>query len=159
MGRSPIIKRGLVIGIGNVLRQDDGLGPKTVAFLDELSFDGYDVGTIVIPQIDITLASTLASVDYAIFVDAGMNDSDDQIKIIPYEHAEHDSNLSHTSHALSIPSLIEITSELYGRAPISYMVIPKGYDFSVGERLSPQAEANMLLAVNQIVELIGTASK
>ena len=159
MGKAPVIKKGLVIGIGNVLRGDDGLGPQTVAVLDEIGFNGRDVSTITLPQIDITLASSLASVDYAVFVDARIHDSQEEVKVVHYVQAERGMTLSHTSHSLSIPSLIEMTRELYGKAPDCYMVAPKGHDFSIGERLSPRAEANCRLAAKNVIDLVREMSQ
>ncbi len=156
MVESPVAKRGLVVGIGNVLRRDDGLGPQTAALVDEIGFDGRDVSTLTLPQIDITLANSLASVDFVVFVDARIQDSDDEITTVHCEPTKDDAHLSHTSHALSIPSLIAITRELYGKAPNCYMVLPKGYDFAIGEQLSPRAEANRQLAAQQIIHLIET---
>jgi hydrogenase maturation protease len=154
MGRTAVVKRGLVIGIGNVLRGDDGLGPQTVTLLDSIGFDGRDVGTIALPQLDITLATSLASVDYAVFVDARLHDSEDEVKIVHLVQTERSTTLSHTSHSLSIPSLIEMTRELYGKAPDCYMVVPKGHDFSIGEQLSPRAEANRRLAAKNVIDLV-----
>lgn len=156
MAKAPVVKKGLIIGIGNILRGDDGLGPQAVTLLDEIGFDGQDVSTIALPQIDITLANSLASVDYAVFVDARIHDSDDEVKIVHCDQIEHNAHLCHTSHALSIPALIAITRELYGKAPNCYMVVPKGYDFSIGEKLSPQAEANLQLATKHVIDLVGT---
>lgn len=154
MVKSYVAKRGLVIGFGNILRKDDGLGPKAVDLINKSGFDGCDVRTMSLPQIDITLAITLASVDFAIFVDARSDDLNDPVIIEHSEPNELETQLSHTSHSLSIPSLIKLTQEIFGRAPDSYTVEPKGYDFSIGESLSPQAEANLHLALKKMVELI-----
>lgn len=158
MGKPPVTSKGLVIGIGNLLRGDDGLGPQTVSLLDEIGFDGRDVSTLTLPQIDITLVSSLASVNYAIFIDARVCDSGDEVKIVQYLPSEQDAYPSHTSHALSIPSVIEITRKLYGRAPACYLVLPSGYEFSIGERLSPKAETNRRLAAKQVIDLVRTMS-
>jgi hydrogenase maturation protease len=158
MDKPPIMKRGLVIGIGNVIRKDDGLGPQTVALLDEIGFNGHDIRTMALPQIDITLVNELASVEYVLFVDARVCDSEEKIRIVHCRQTEHNASLSHTSHALTIPTLIEITRELYGMAPDCYIVAPKGYDFSIGENLSPGAENNRQLAARRITDLIGAIS-
>jgi hydrogenase maturation protease len=154
MVKSHLEKRGLIIGFGNILRKDDGLGPKAVDLLNEIIFDGRDVNTMTLPQIDITLAKELASVDFAIFVDARIDDSNDSVIIEHLELNELNTQLGHTSHSLSIPSLIGLTRELYENTPDCYMVTPKGYDFSIGESFSPEAEANLHLAVKKIIELI-----
>ena len=154
MGEPPVSMRGLVVGIVNTLRGDDGLGPRTVALLDRTGFAGHHVATMAVPQIDITLVSSLAAVDYAVFVDAGVQDSDEDVAVLPCDSPEPDAHLGHTSHALSIPSLLAFTRQLYGRAPNCYLVVLRGYDFSIGERLSPQAEVNLQLAAKNVIDLI-----
>jgi Ni,Fe-hydrogenase maturation factor len=89
-----------------------------------------------------------------VFIDARFCDSDDEIKIVQCKPAEQNAHLSHTSHALTIPTLIEITRELYGKAPDCHIVAPKGYDFSIGENLSPEAENNRQQAARSIIDLI-----
>jgi hydrogenase maturation protease len=153
------MKRGLVVGIGNLLRTDDGLGPLTVSALEEMDLGGGEVRMMAMPQIDITLASLLASVDYAIFVDARSDNAEDEVKVSRCDRTDQELHLSHTSHSLSIPALIEATHQFYGKSPSCFLVTPKGYDFSIGEILSPQAKRNLRVAAAQVIGLIDRISE
>ena len=62
--------KSLIIGYGNPLRGDDGIGQAAAqAFADEAAGDGIDV--VRCHQLMPELAEQLAAVDLAVFVDAG----------------------------------------------------------------------------------------
>ena len=61
----------LVIGFGNTLRCDDGVGPKAVLAVEELGLPG--VRTLTCPQLTPELADPLSKVDSAVFVDAAVD--------------------------------------------------------------------------------------
>ena len=148
------MKKCLLIGFGNTLRRDDGLGPYIVDSIAVESYCGMEVRKISIPQIDLILADDLSKVDLALFVDSRIDDSDDLVKVEHCAPSREPSLCSHTSHSLSIQDLINLTRDLYGRVPESYIVMPKGFDFSLGEDLTSKAKKSAVLAVQTVTDLV-----
>lgn len=144
----------LLIGFGNTIRRDDGLGPFVVESLDEEKLPGVVIKKITIPQIDLILAGDLSEADVAVFVDARADGFEDILKVEHCGLPEKKSTPSFSSHELSIQGLLSLTFNLYGRAPDSYIVTPKGYDFSIGEGLSPRAEVAASKSIEAIVHLL-----
>jgi len=55
--------------------------------------------------------------------------------------------LSFSSHSVSVPQLLGMTEELFGKKPEAWMLAIRGYDFNeFGERLSEQAAQNLEVA-------------
>jgi hydrogenase maturation protease len=149
-----VTRKCLLIGFGNTIRRDDGLGPLVVESLAEEQLKGMVVLKITIPQIDLILARDLSVVDIAVFVDARADDVDDIIKVERCGLPDKKPTPSFSSHELSIQGLLSLTFNLYGRAPDAYIITPKGYDFSIGEGLSPGAEVAASKSIDAIINLL-----
>jgi hydrogenase maturation protease len=149
------MKKCLLIGFGNTLRRDDGLGPYVVDGLATENLRGMEIAKISIPQIDLILASGLSRVDVALFVDARVDDSDEPVIVEHCSASEDASPFGSSSHSLSIPDLLRLTRDLYGHKPESYVVMPKGFDFSLGDSLTPEAEHTAALASRALLGLVG----
>ena len=145
----------LVVGYGNTLRGDDGLGPFIVEGLQDVAAvcEG-DVQTVVLPQLDVTLASGMNDVTLVIFVDAREDADKESVKVQRVFPAIAPLNLRHTSHALGIPDLLRMALDWFGSRPACYAVMPKGYDFSLSENISPNAQRAARQARKKIVEII-----
>jgi hydrogenase maturation protease len=173
MVRVAVVKRCIVIGYGNTLRGDDGLGPYIVEGLQDGLFGfalrlhsrqaqdvagrcGATVRTMILPQLDVTLAPQMCEVDMVIFVDARADDSEELVRTEQIEPTAGQVGPHHTSHTVSIPVLLRIALDWYGVAPLCYAVMPKGYDFSISERISPRARIAAAHARNRIIEILRT---
>lgn len=155
VARVVIVKKCVVIGYGNTLRGDDGLGPYVVEDLqDAVSLYGSAVSTMILPQLDVTLASQIPEVDIVLFVDARADDSEELVRIEQIEPSADPVGPHHTSHTISVPVLLRIALDWYGAAPLCYAVMPKGYDFSIGESISPRARIAAAYARNRIMEIL-----
>jgi len=145
----------LVVGYGNTLRGDDGLGPFIVDGLQDVAaVCGVDTQTIVLPQLDVTLASEMTDVTLVIFVDAREDADEESVKVQRVFPAIAPLNLRHTSHSLGIPDLLRMALDWFGSRPVCYAVMPKGYDFSLSENISPNAQRAAKQARRKIVEII-----
>lgn len=137
----------LVYGIGNVGRQDDGLGPLLVERLEALGgIDGvtFESGYQLAPE-DALLLSTHASV---LFVDATVSPAAaEPYACSPIAPA---SEMSFTSHALSPGALLTLCQRLYGRAPAAWAIALPAYSFDVNAALSERAAANLRATVNDL---------
>lgn len=147
--------RFLVVGYGNTIRGDDGLGPHIAQGLDIEKFPPSSrVKVLSLPQPDISLVSEFSDVDIVIFADARCDDDDALLRVERIETNAPGSCLAHSSHALGIHELLAIAAGWYGKQPTCFLIKPKGFDFSIGETLSEQAEKAALQASQAIYRLI-----
>lgn len=149
------VKKCLIIGCGNTLRGDDGLGPNIAEGLkDVVESDGVDVRIMALPQLDVILAPEMCEADIVIFVDARADDNEALVKIERIEPVAGSATLQHTSHTVSMPVLLRIALDWYGTAPLCYAVMPKAYDFSIGENVSEKAKVAAAHSRSKIVEIL-----
>lgn len=135
--RELLLKPILVIGIGNPSRGDDALGPTLIEHLEAL--DLPDVELLTDFQLQVEYAYDLQERQMVIFADASVSGPE------PYafEPIEPAADASYSSHALSPAAILQAYTTLYGEPPKSWILGIKGYDFDLGEGLSPQAESNL----------------
>ncbi|MCL5960124.1 MAG: hydrogenase maturation protease [Chloroflexi bacterium] len=151
----PAASKCLVIGIGNTLRGDDGLGPVTVAGLETMIAGGDSrVRVLALPQLDVLLAAEMSEVDTVIVVDAREDDNEDVVRVERVEPTPGPLVPHHTSHTIGAAALLRMAQDWYGSAPICYTVMPKGYDFSISENISDGARLAAERARDTIVEIL-----
>ncbi len=149
------MKECLVIGYGNTLRSDDGLGPYVVKSLTEkLENTGKNVRILSLHQLDISLSSTVSKSHIVIFVDARADDTSELVTVEKIKPAAIPLTPDSISHTINIPTLLRASIDLFGAAPQCYIVMPKGYDFSFGERISEKAIKSASLARKKIVKIL-----
>jgi hydrogenase maturation protease len=140
--------RVLVIGFGNPGRQDDGLGPAVAASVDRLgwphvtAFDNY--------QLTIEDAMDVAEHDVVWFVDAAKTGPSPYVVQVLKPAA----TIEFTSHIVRPEAILAIATQLYGAAPLAYLLAVRGYEFEFIEALTPRAEDNLLSAVAMLTERI-----
>jgi len=149
------MKKCLLIGCGNTLRRDDGLGPYIVENMrGEVEQYGMDIQFLAMPQLDIILASQMSKVELVIFVDARVDDSEELVKsesikpvpglLVPF----------HTSHTLTMSMLLRIVQDWYGATPLCHAVMPKGYEFDLSETISDKAQLVVEKTKDRIKEIL-----
>ncbi len=139
----------LVIGYGNPLRRDDGLGPHVV---DRLAARALPhVRTITAHQLTPEMAEDLAAADAAIFVDASVAPDGDEVQLAPVDRAAAAWSMTHVFEPGTVLGLADM---LYGRTPAAWLVRVKGECFDVGEGLSPPARRRAEDALRQIEALL-----
>ena len=140
----------LVIGFGNTLRGDDGLGPLIADQVERWGLS--NVRTLALAQLAPELAVELAGADLAIFVDASAESATSGVQV------EMIKPLNQVSpaliHASSARFLLGLCQAAYGRLPRSYVVCVPAVDFALGEGLSDLAVDGMRQALHTIRELI-----
>jgi hydrogenase maturation protease len=107
------VKPPVVIGYGNPLRQDDGIGRRAA----ELLTSG-EAEIICCHQLTPELAIALAGAPLAIFLDAAVDQHPGQVlsrKVFPCH-----SDL--TSHHLAPEQLLDLARTLNGDAPLAYLI-------------------------------------
>jgi hydrogenase maturation protease len=151
-----VIDNVLVIGYGNTLRTDDGLGWHAA---ERLAADPRLAGTTVIGRHQLTpeLALDVSRAGLVVFVDAshGPPAGTFTIEWLPATAR----NGTGWSHILNPSSLVDLARELYGHVP-EVAVIRVGVEsLAFGDRLSPTAEASLPGLVDAVVELIADCAE
>ncbi len=131
----------LVIGYGNSLRQDDGVGLRVAERIAGLEFP--DVQTITCAQLSPEHAPLVAEAGVVVFVDA-MLGADPHVRLQPLSPSE---SAQVTTHALEPETLLALAREVYGRAPRAWLLPVPARNTGFGEQLSPEAKAGMVEAV------------
>lgn len=136
-------KKIVIVGIGNELRGDDGIGKEFIESFDE---EGVDKIHLTFPDIDII--ERIAQYDVVIFVDASVKT--DRFKIREITEGKADP----LSHHISLESITQLAKRLYNPNLKSYVVEIQGYDFGFSCQITPQARKNILEAQAHLKEFI-----
>jgi len=138
----------LIIGYGNTLRRDDGLGVEVAERLAAVKLPGVNV--ITRHQLVPELAAPISEADAVIFVDAHAN-ARGKIRLQPIIPAPTDHVTPHIlAHASDPRSLLNLSQQLFGRSPRAWSLGIPAEDFSFGVGLSPRARARLRAAVKLI---------
>src|SRR5512136_592894 len=134
----------LIIGYGNPLRGDDGIGPRTAELLAErdgttppLSPDGVQV--LVCHQLTIELAPQIAEADLLILIDATATGEPGAVQQRALTPAIPQS--ASLTHHVDAQGLLAAAQMLYGHAPEAVLFTVSGGSFDHGEALSPAVTA------------------
>ena len=139
----------MVIGIGNDLRGDDGIGPHVVNAVRPRS----DVETVTIHQLVPELAQRIHSARRALFVDASLDR--ECVSLGPIEPSEHRG----LGHACTPAALLGWTKLAYARVPESWLLQIPGTSFRLGEPLSVFAKSHIPDAMERIEEWLNSGSR
>ncbi len=131
------MKRVLVIGYGNTLRGDDGLGPRLASAIDKQGFPGVEVH--VCHQLTPELADPISRADAVLFIDARvLDDSGVQLQRI-----EAEARAAFNPHASDPATLLALARALYGAGPPGWWLTLPAVEFGFGESLSHAAQQSL----------------
>lgn len=137
----------LVIGYGNELRRDDGVGAKAANAVAEWNLSG--VQAIVCHQLMPELTDAITSATHVVFIDAALGTGGS----VQFRKIEPDENSQMMTHATDPRSLLKLAKEAFGRCPAaSWLTIPVE-DVDFGEELSPLACQGLKIALEKIRSL------
>ncbi|MCF4965959.1 hydrogenase maturation protease [Nostoc sp. CMAA1605] len=139
----------MVIGYGNELRSDDGIGQQIANEIANWHLPS--VKSLAIQQLTPDLAASLAKTDLAIFVDACLPTDDWDVQIQPLSPSD---DLDNSVHICDPRSLLALTQALYGYSPTAWLVTIPGFNFEIGDRLSRIAEIGKSLALLKIIQIL-----
>lgn len=125
--------RGLLIGYGNPLRGDDGIGWKVVERAREI-YDCKYIETHTCHQLTPELAERIGRFPLVLFIDASLRQSPGRYTIRPVDPREGDDGLY--SHACSPAALLAYSERLYGTTPRCYLIEIGGYRFDFTSEIS-----------------------
>lgn len=129
----------LIYGIGNVGRQDDGLG---WAFVDWVENSGLCPRAELVRHYQLMPedADLISRKERVLFVDATKASDIDSVRV---ETVAGRFDLSFTSHALSVPTVIDVCRVCFGRMPQVQLLTIRGYDWGLKVGLTEAATRNL----------------
>jgi hydrogenase maturation protease len=140
----------LVIGYGNPLRGDDGLGWAAAAALFREN-KSPDVEVLPCHQLTPELASAMSGAEAVIFVDCAREGSPGDFRCVEIRP---EAGPGTFTHGLTPSTLLSLTCELFGVCPHVYMLSVCGRCFEAGETLSPDVAAGLPELKRVLSELI-----
>jgi hydrogenase maturation protease len=139
----------LVIGYGNSLRGDDGIGPHLARAVE--AWARPHVRVLAVHQLTPELAEAVAAARRVVFLDAHADEDNGPVRVSRLEPADTDPLSGHSGDPRA---LLKLARDLYGRTPESFWVTVAARGFGLGEGLSPEAKAHCRAALEQIAELL-----
>jgi hydrogenase maturation protease len=133
----------LIYGIGNVGRPDDGLGWAFIDWLEDhgccpraQAYRGY--------QLHLEDADLISRASRVLFVDST---KDPAVGSYELQRPQPRLDISFTSHAISIPSVMATSQRCFGRVPDVRVLAIRGYEWELTIGLTPRAADNLDHAV------------
>jgi hydrogenase maturation protease len=142
-----MMKTVLIIGYGNTLRGDDGVGcqiAETVA-----NWQIHQVRSIAVQQLLPELAVAMANVDIVIFIDA-MAVVDPLTPNINITLLYPDYDATFSTHIITPQLLLSLVQRLYSKTPDAYLLTIPAINFTLGTILSPIASTGQKLALDYL---------
>ena len=144
---SPSTAAVLVIGYGNELRGDDGLGPRLAGAIEELRLPGVQV--ITCQQLTPELAEPISHSDAVVFVDAAV-DAAQAVQVRWLAAATRGQASAHTSDP---GVLLGIAQQLFGRSPPGWWITVPAFELGFRLGLSDRAEVSMRTGLRAFEQL------
>ncbi|MGA3029669.1 MAG: hydrogenase maturation protease [Candidatus Limnocylindrales bacterium] len=141
----------LIVGYGNALRGDDGMGWHAVQRLSE---DRRLSGAQVLWRHQLTpeLADDLSRASLAVLIDIDVELEAGAVSVRRLDSAPDTG--SAWSHHIEPASLVSLAHELYGATPAVFVVSVGAGSLEVGDRLSPAVERALPEVVDAVVAIV-----
>ncbi|HTY87970.1 MAG TPA: hydrogenase maturation protease [Candidatus Acidoferrum sp.] len=137
----------LVIGYGNTLRGDDGVGPRAAEAVAALALPS--VRTLVCAQLSPEHTEPIAQARTAIFVDAAVNIAG-EVRLQKIEPADTSQLMA---HAADPRTMLALARDVFGHAPEAWLLTIPVETLAFSETLSPVAQRGLDQAVQKIQKL------
>lgn len=139
----------LVIGYGNELRHDDGLGPAAVDALAR-RIQRKDCVFVTYRQPYPETVTLLKYASHVIFVDASIGETPGEINVLPVSALDSAIPYEAEPHHLTLEWLLWTTEQLYGCRPKAIVYTMTGQDFSLGVGISNCVMQRLPCLVEQV---------
>lgn len=137
----------LVLGYGNTLRSDDGVGPLVAETIAGLQLPGVE--TLVAGLLTPELADPISRAGTVVFVDAAV-DAPREAQLRPCAPAESSQIMA---HAADPKTMLALARDVFGHTPQAYLLTIPVENLAIGEQLTPFAREGMVRAVELIRRL------
>jgi len=129
--------RVLIVGYGNPLRGDDGVGPEAARRLAAELHDP-DIEILVELQLKPELAELMSRAEIAIFIDARADGRPGEVRVEEVAPGEPEQTFT---HQFAPPMLLMTAQILYSKIPRTFLVSIGGENFELSEGLSDAVES------------------
>ena len=145
--------RVLILGYGNPLRSDDGLGWQVaVQLLRTTSVP--EVAVLPCPQLTVELAEPISRAECVLFIGGVREGAPGEFRCREMEPV---AGAASFTHELSPQLLLGIARDLYGAFPEAYLLSISGESFEAGKSLSAAVEARIPELEARVCELVAKA--
>jgi hydrogenase maturation protease len=132
-----------IYGIGNIGRQDDGLGWAFIEGLESSLPSGVE--TFRNYQLNIEDAEIISHYPQVLFVDATKSD---EVETFRCRRVEPHASVAFSSHFLSMESVLALCQNIYHQSPLTHVIEIRGYAWELQQGLTAQAQHNLDQAIN-----------
>ena len=152
--RLTYVRSVLLIGYGNSIRGDDGFGIEAAEhFRDKLK--NQLIRVLTCQQLTPELASEMSKVDRVIMIDAARGNT---AGLITVRKIEPENGVAAFTHEIQPSTLLEMSRELYGTCPETFLVSVTGYSFEFSDKLSDDLTRIMPQVLTRVSELLDKES-
>ncbi|MBD3165450.1 hydrogenase maturation protease [bacterium] len=148
--------RALIIGYGNTLRGDDGVGRIVAETLQQRLADREHVQVLSVHQLTPELAADLAEAGRVLFIDASSEGEPGDIRLLPLPAPDpSDATPGRPlgmGHSLSPLDLLSLSLSLYGQEPRADLLTVSAREFGHEEILSGAVRAVLQIIIQQAIE-------
>ena len=137
----------LVIGYGNELRGDDGVGPKVAAAVEALQLPG--VRTLICPLLTPEFAHPISQARLVVFVDAAV----DAPREVQWRKLEPNETSQIMAHAADPRTMLALARDVFGHAPEAWWLTIPAEHTGFSEELTPSVQRGLKEAVEKIKAL------
>jgi hydrogenase maturation protease len=145
----------LIIGYGNTLRGDDGVGCYAAEQLRKYFHSHVDVKVLAAQQLTPEMAKDISRTGFVIFVDASNQGEPGSIR---HNDISLQAGPTGFTHQFTPPALLAAAEQLYGRAPEAISITMAGWSFDLSEELSPSAKLCLAELIQQVKEAVADHS-
>ena len=139
----------LIIGYGNTLRGDDGVGPRVAVAVAALNLPG--VRTLACPMLTPELADPISRAAKVIFVDAAV----DAPKAVQWRRLEPNETSQLMAHAADPRTMLALARDVFGHVPEAWWLTIPAVDLGFREEFSPEVQRGFAEAMAKIRTFCG----
>lgn len=152
-------RRRLIVGIGNALRGDDGVGPAVAEWFRDGRGPGRERRVLAVHQLLPELSDALGACDIVVFVDASGSAPPGSVvtRAVGGVASRAPGAAPALGHSFSPEQLLALVAALHGRRPSAWVVEIGAGRFELGAPFSEPVRAAMDEAVAEIERLLARA--
>ncbi|HEX5221579.1 MAG TPA: hydrogenase maturation protease [Verrucomicrobiae bacterium] len=137
----------MVIGYGNTLRGDDGVGVRVAEAVEALKLPG--VRTFTCQQLSPEHAEMISRAERVVFVDAAV----DAPKEVQLRELTPSGTTQLMAHAADPRTMLALARDVFGHAPNAWWLTIPATDLNFSETLSSQTQVALMNAIDKVKAL------
>jgi hydrogenase maturation protease len=142
----------LVIGYGNTLRSDDGVGPRVADAVAALALPGVE--TLVCALLTPEVADPVSRAGIVVFVDAAV-DAPTAVQLRKLSPAASSQIMAHAADPRTV---LALARDVFGRCPDAWLLTIPVANLDLGEELSNRAQRGAAKALAEIRKLASSSA-